>query len=224
MKKKTLSMLLTGAMTVGMIGSASATVTPQQQSAQTITEFGKSGTTGSANVDLVGEVTNEAVLLSVVVPTRIEFIVGTKEVNPGGSTIADKKGSNATAAVATNYYVFAGLISGTGVVTNNSNVAIKLEMTDLQDNANLTELMDLALASGTLAGGVALQTPFDLSKNYSQPNQSIMLDSHIAKDGGTTELEVVGKAAKGEISGVKYDVHLPNGQYTLTTTLKVSEV
>lgn len=220
MKKKNLSMLLAGAMTVGMIGSASA-VTPAAEigSSHTIQENGGTDQTGSADVELVGKVSNEAVLLSVVVPTRIDFIVATKPAE-NGQVIADRKGAGANAMSGGDYFVFNGLISGTGTVTNNSNVPVKLQLTGVQDAGGLTDLMDLALTSDSLSAVDALQNPLEHKDYTAAP---ITLVNSIAIGGGTAELKVVGDGAQGTVTGGGLgDVHLPNDDYTIKTTLKVS--
>lgn len=220
MKKRTVSMLLAGAMTMSMISTAAAA--DDNKTIQAVGENGK--TAGSSDVKLTGEVKDAAVLLSVVVPTVINFTVATSSAEQG-TTVAAKGENDAVNTTAGEYHVFTDLLSGEGTVTNNSNVPVKLEITDISDDKKLTTLMDLAMQSDELSELTALKTPFD-TVNGDYATNPILLASSIPVNGGTTTLKVVGKAGvgtkKGE-SGKTYGVNLPSATYTVTATLKVSD-
>lgn len=219
MKKRTVSMLLAGAMTMSMISTAAAA---DDKTIQAVGDNGKTAT--SSDVKLTGEVKDAAVLLSVVVPTVINFTVATSSAEQG-TTVAAKGENTSVNTTAGEYHVFADLLSGEGTVTNNSNVPVKLEITDISDEKKLTTLMDLAMQSDELSELTALKTPFD-TVNGDYATNPILLASSIPVNGGTTTLKVVGKAGVGTKTGETgktYGVNLPSATYTVTATLKVSD-
>lgn len=211
MKKKNISLLLAGAMTLGMATSAFAV---DEAPTKEYKGNGDKTTTIDANVDLNGTIGDGEVLLSVVMPTVITFTVATAEAT---ETTVDEKGkANAAENAAAGSRVYSDISSGTGTVTNNSNVAIKLEISDVVDNDGLLTKMDLAVTSDKLKEAAALANPLT-----SGSTGIVLADSIAAKD-GTTQLKVVGQAAKGQFSGIDHPVNLPLGDYSVTTTMKVS--
>lgn len=208
--KKVISMLLIVAMMMSLSVCAFAADTT------TVEALGKDNTvTGSSDVTFTGKVQEASVLLSVVMPTTIEFTVATKNYE-GTDKLAASKGTLSVAPSAVSGKVFNALMSGEGTVTNNSNVAIDLEITNVTEDSNLLSQIDFAVKSSSMTASAALANPLSVG------SANIALASAIAAAGGTTTLKAVGQAATATHSGTNYEVSVVDGTYTITTTLKVS--
>lgn len=181
-----------------------------------ITASGDNTLTKNTQVALNGKITDDAVLLSVVMPTGIDFTIGTTATS--NATVNEKNTANASEN-ASGGNIFSTLISGSGTVTNNSNVDIKLEITDVADKSDLLKKVDLAVVSDELDETTAMKAPLE-AKDYSA--SPIVLASKLAATNGTTTLTVAGKGCQGQYSGLNKDVNLDKGNYVVTTTLKIS--
>lgn len=199
--KKTLSLILALAMMLSMNVFASATDVKQDG--------------GTANVALEGKIDEEANLLSVVIPTSINFAVGTVEETT--EQLASDKYN--TTNLTTGGYVFNTFYSGTGKVINNSaSQNVKIEITEVIDDASkLLDKIDLALSSTDLDETTALADPLEAGAN-----QSIVLVNSLDAAGGEAELSTVGQAAYAVKGRDSYPVNLTAGTCTVTTVLKVS--
>ena len=139
-----------------------------------------------------------ATLISVVLPTSIDCQVATD---------AD--------------YHYAGITSGVGDVANNSktgegaDVAVKISLVAVNDQNNLTNLMRLGLAPSNKES-VALEQPYLLNGFNAENPQEIF--SSLA-GGATSDLTVFG----GKASGAQ-NPNIPDGDYTIVTTVKVEAI
>lgn len=213
MKKKNMSLFLACAMTMGMATSALAA---DEVKEKTYTAFGDENTTINSDVSLDGTIVEGEVLLSVVMPTSIDFVVGTTQFT--GDVVAEKNVANASQSAGG--FVFSALMSGEGTVTNNSNKPIKLELVGITDTSDLLKKMDLALKPGSVNEATALRSYALDNTDYSA--SPMILASSIAAEGGTTTLSVAGQAAMGQYSGLDKPVNLPAGSYSVNTTMKIS--
>ena len=203
--KKTFAVLLAAILTMSLSTTALAAET------QDVTGKGEDNkVTVDTELPLHGEVTNSAVVISVVMPTSIDFTIGTKLA--AAADISEEPVTKEESAP-----TFDTLISGTGNVTNKSNVAIDIDVTGVTDKDKLLSLVDLALGSGNIAESAALANSLD---KVSAEN-SIKLVSGLATSGSTT-LKVFGKGKTANASGTDYPVKMDPKTYTITTTLKVS--
>lgn len=213
MKKQILSLILALAMVLSMSVCAFAA------DENTITK--KDGT---AEVPLNGEIMDnkDIALISVVVPTSIDFQIGTEAMAGVTDITVAKIGENDSnnLTVGTSGRKFVQLVSGTGTVTNNTQGnAIKLEISKVADDASnpLLSKVNLALAPASTADAATAMASYKLTAGDS----SIVLSNSMAT-GDTLDLKVFGQGAEGTYSGTSYPVNLPDGTATVTVTLKVS--
>lgn len=202
MKKQILSLILVLAMVMTMSVTAFAT------------DINGDGDT--ADVKLMGEIMDDAdvCLISVVVPTSINFQVGTKSTSNSANQINNP-------SVSAGGREFVRLVSGTGTVTNNTEgKAIKLDITNVSQSGdgNLLDLMYLAVAEATTDQVSAM------NNKLTDGAVNINLSNSIAGDGGTLKLKVFGQGAQGVFNTTPYPVNLPDGDYTVTVTMKVTLV
>lgn len=211
MKKSNISMLLAGAMTLGLATSALAAGSQEIKQA------------GDIDVPLKGLVEEDNKLLSVVMPVSIDFTVATKAAD--SDTVETKGSDNATTTQQSDSHVFKALYSGTGTVTNNSlKQDIKLELVEVSDPQGLLNRMDLALNSDeytdttslktTKKAGIVLATKIEGRKQESDTS------------GSSINLQVVTPAKQRQgictTDGEQYPVNLPAGNYTIGTVMKIT--
>lgn len=208
--KKVISMLLIVAMMMSLSVCAFAADTQMIDAAGADNSL-----TGSASVKFTGKVEEAAVLLSVVMPTVIEFTVATKNYT-GSAKLASEKGTLDAAPTTTGGKVYNTMVSGKGTVTNNSNVAINLDISAVAEDSNLLDLIDFAVKSDELTRAEALTNPLKVG------DADVRLHTGLAAGGATTTLEAVGAAAQGTFSGTNYEVNVVDGSYVIITTMKVS--
>lgn len=210
MKKQILSLILALAMVLSMSVCAFAA------DENTITS--KNGT---ADVPLKGEILDnkDVALISVVVPTAIEFQIGTEQVG-GTEYTANKIGEGAAIGSQGVGRKFVQLVSGTGTVTNNTESKnIKLEVSNVTDDASnpLLSKVNLALAPASITDAATAMATYKLTAGAS----NTVLAASMSK-GQTLDLKVFGTAGEGTSGGINYPVNLPDGTATVTVTLKVS--
>lgn len=214
MKKQILSLVLALAMVLSMSVCAFATST---------NEINQRG--GLADVPLNGIVLDNSLVsvISVVVPTSIDFQIGTEALGASESAVA-AMGTNTTLGNAGSGRKFVRLVSGTGTVHNNStgNNPLKLEVVEVQDDGHyqLLEKVKLALApADTSSTAIAMQ-------NYRlQAGSMNMILAQSMTDGSTLDLKVFGEAGEGTYNSTSYPVNLDDcSALSVLVTMKVSLV
>lgn len=205
--KKVVSLILAVAMLLSVAVMASAETTEIR-------------TVGTNEVELVATVAEDSNLMSVIMPTSIDFIIGTTH-----EVTDDFADGIRNASKITGGYKFSELYSVEATVTNNSKEDIKLELVDVRERqGNLLNLVKLGLwATGMTESDVLSQHLLAENMDAYTLAQTIQgTDSTGTESGGFVKLKVIGKAAFALIEGVQYPVSIPSANYTIVTTLKVS--
>lgn len=214
--KKVISLCLAVVMVLGMTTVAFATST------QTATAKGE------YSVELNASVADNPVLISVVMPTSIDFVIETVEKS---ETMANAKGANCGATVSSGK-AFKSITSGTAVVTNNSTGAIKLEVSSsMNTTGSLMNLVDLKMVSKGV-GNTSIDNTVELEHNKDYTTGGVLAASIAGTADGSSvddasiNLTLDAAAAKANtgasLGSGDIDVNIPDGDYTIQTTLKVS--
>lgn len=206
--KKNLSMILALVMALSVSTSAFA-------ADQTITEMG-GGTTAQGNIDLNGTITDQAILISVTMPTSMVFTIGTEAAT--GQVVTNPDSPTATTP-GTDDKVFSTLITGTGTITNRSNKPIAVDIVNVTDSYNLLKRVDLALIAGP---DVSISTA--MTKKLVAGAGKTALVGLMGANGSTLDLKIYGRAKTANVSGTEYPITLPTSSAVVTTTLKVTAV
>lgn len=192
--KKIVSMLMAAALLGALALPAFAADAPADQ---TVTD--KNGT----EVWLNGEAKADAELISVVMPTAINFQIATKD-NAGTKVLDD---SDPTTG---------GVVSGTGKFTNNSNRSVTLTLAEVGDaavtaSAGFLNVVEVYLApAGMVRGDVLGKAEYQLQTSTKDRELGTM------GLGGTLSLKIFAQDNTAD------NTSLPDGSYQLRTVMKVS--
>lgn len=205
--KKIISLVLSVAMLLSVAVMASAETTEIK-------------TVGTNEVELIATIEEDSKLMTVIMPTSIDFVIGTT--HEATDEFAD---GILNASKITGGYKFSELYGGTATVTNNSKEDIKLELVGVRERkGNLLNLVELGLwATGMTESDVLSQHL--LAENMSAYTLAETIqgtDSTGTESGDSVSLKVIGQEAFASISGKQYPVSIPTAEYTIVTTLKVS--
>lgn len=205
--KKVISLVLSVAMLLSVAVMASAETTEIR-------------TVGTNEVELVATVAEDSTLMSVIMPTSIDFVIGTTHETSGDFADGFRNANKITGG-----YKFSELYCANATVTNNSKEDIKLELVDVRERqGNLLNLVKLGLwATGMQENDVLDDHRLEVGMAAYTLAETIQgTDSTATSSGGSVALKVIGKAAFASIEGVQYPVSIPSANYTIVTTLKVS--
>lgn len=157
---------------------------------------------------LNGETKKDAALISVVMPTAINFQIATKE-DGGVLTLDDSDPGTG------------GVVSGTGKFTNNSNRSVKLTLSEVGDAAvtptvGFLSVLDVYLAPASLTRADVFEAT---DKDYKLSVGS-GLNRELGTMGlsGTLEFKIFAKDNETDTTS------LADGKYQLRTVMKVSTV
>ena len=157
---------------------------------------------------LNGETKKDAALISVVMPTAINFQIATKE--DGGVLTLDASDPGT-----------GGVVSGTGKFTNNSNRSVKLTLSEVGDAAvtptvGFLSVLDVYLAPASLTRADVFEAT---DKDYKLSVGS-GLNRELGTMGlsGTLEFKIFAKDNETDTTS------LADGKYQLRTVMKVSTV
>lgn len=157
---------------------------------------------------LNGETKKDAALISVVMPTAINFQIATKE-DGGVLTLDDSDPGTG------------GVVSGTGKFTNNSNRSVKLTLSEVGDAAvtptvGFLSVLDVYLAPASLTRADVFEAT---DKDY-----KLSVGSGLTRElgtmglSGTLEFKIFAKDNETDTTS------LADGKYQLRTVMKVSTV
>lgn len=157
---------------------------------------------------LNGETKKDAALISVVMPTAINFQIATKE-DGGVLTLDDSDPGTG------------GVVSGTGKFTNNSNRSVKLTLSEVGDAAvtptvGFLSVLDVYLAPASLTRADVFEAT---DKDY-----KLSVGSGLTRElgtmglSGTLEFKIFAKDNETDTTS------LDDGKYQLRTVMKVSTV
>ena len=158
---------------------------------------------------LNGETKKDAALISVVMPTAINFQIATKE-DGGVLTLDDSDPGTG------------GVVSGTGKFTNNSNRSVKLTLSEVGDAAvtptvGFLSVLDVYLAPASL-------TRADVFDAAGPVDYQLTVGSGLNRElgtmglSGTLEFKIFAKDNETDTTS------LADGKYQLRTVMKVSTV
>jgi len=155
---------------------------------------------------LNGETKKDAALISVVMPTAINFQIATKE-DGGVLTLDDSDPGTG------------GVVSGTGKFTNNSNRSVKLTLSEVGDAAvtGFLSVLDVYLAPASL-------TRADVFDAAGPVDYKLTVGSGLNRElgtmglSGTLEFKIFAKDNETDTTS------LADGKYQLRTVMKVSTV
>lgn len=157
---------------------------------------------------LNGETKKDAALISVVMPTAINFQIATKE-DGGVLTLDDSDPGTG------------GVVSGTGKFTNNSNRSVKLTLSEVGDAAvtptvGFLSVLDVYLAPASLTRADV----FDATDKDYKLSVGSGLNRELGTMGlsGTLEFKIFAKDNETDTTS------LADGKYQLRTVMKVSTV
>lgn len=158
---------------------------------------------------LNGETKKDAALISVVMPTAINFQIATKE-DGGVLTLDDSDPGTG------------GVVSGTGKFTNNSNRSVKLTLSEVGDAAVTPTVGFLSVLDVYLAP--ASMTRADVFDAAGPVDYKLSVGSGLTRElgtmglSGTLEFKIFAKDNETDTTS------LDDGKYQLRTVMKVSTV
>lgn len=186
------------ALALAMMCALSAPVMAADSDSKTVTNE------NGQEVWLNGETKQDAALISVVMPTAINFQVATKDVSGTLSLDDSDPGTG-------------GVVSGTGKFTNNSNCSVKLTLTEVGDaqvtpSVGFLSVLDVYLAPANM-------TRTDV---YAAADYKLAVGSGLNRElgtmglGGTLEFKIFAKDNSADSTS------LADGKYQIRTVMKVS--
>lgn len=158
---------------------------------------------------LNGETKKDAALISVVMPTAINFQVATKADTDGSTLVLDDSDPGT-----------GGVVSGTGKFTNNSNRSVALTLAEVNDAVVADSVGFLTVLDVYLAPANMTRADVFASTSPSYKLGTAVKDAALGTMGlnGTLEFKIFAKDNEGDTTS------LPDGKYQIRTVMKVSAV